>query len=72
MAALRGDEDDAITTLGTIECRCILEDLHLLDILGIDVEVEVSVVAIMEGGTGFLHVANHTVDDHQRLCVGIE
>ena len=72
MTALGGDEDDTISTLGTIESCTVLHDLNLLDIGRIDVQEEVGIVAIVEGGTCLLHITNDTVNNDKGLCIGIE
>ena len=66
------NEDDTSSTLGTIEGSGILHDCHLLDILRIDIEQQVGVIAIVKRSTGLLHVLHHTIDDNQGLGIGIE
>ena len=72
MTTLGGDEDDTISTLGTIESSTVLHDLNLLDIGRIDVQEEVGIVAIVESGTRLLHVTNDTINNDEGLCIGVE
>ena len=70
MAALGLDEHHAIASLSTIEGRGILENGDLLDVLGIDVEQQVGVIAVVEGVTRLLQILHHTVDHDEGLRIG--
>ena len=72
VATLRLDEHYAVGTLGAVEGSGVLQHRHLLDVLRVDVQQEVGVVAIVQRGTCLLHVLNDAVDDEEGLCVGVE
>ena len=72
VAALRLNEHHAVGTLGAVEGGGVLQYRHLLDVLRVDVQQHVGVVAVMQRGTCLLHVLHDAVDDEEWLCVGIE
>ena len=72
MTTLGFNQDNAITTLGTIKSRSILQNGHFVDILGIDVQQQVCIVTRMHHRTGLLHILNHTINHNQRLSIGCE
>ena len=72
VAALGLDENDAVAAFGSVECGGILQHGDLLYVLGVDVEQEVVIVAIVQRRTGFLHVAHNAVDHDERLGIGRE
>ena len=72
MAALRINNQHAICPLGTIECGSVFKHFHTVDVLGVKEVEHIIHKAVVDGGTIVLHIPNHTVDNHERLGVGVE
>ena len=72
MTTFGGNQDNTIRTPCTVDGSGILENLYLLDVVGIDVEQQIRIVANMKRVARFLHVVNHTVDNDQWLSIGIQ
>ena len=72
LVALGFNHHHAVGCLGTIDGSTVLQHGNLLDVLNHDVGKDVVEEAVVERRTGELHVLRHTVDDDERLGIGVE
>ena len=72
LVALGLDEEHAVGTLRTIESSTVLQHGDGLDVVDVQVCQQVVEVAVVEHGARVLHVHDDTVDDDERLGVGVQ
>ena len=72
LTALGVDNDNAVTTLGTIECCTVLDNLNALDVLRVDACEKVVVETFVHRLTVILGVNHVAIQDDERLCIGID
>ena len=72
MSALGGDFQHTVGALCTIDGRTVAEHFYTFDIFRIDQIEDVVIETVVQSGTSVLHIPNHSIDNHERLCIGIE
>ena len=72
MSALGGDFQHTVGALCTIDGRTVAEHFYTFDIFWIDQIEDVVIETVVQSGTSVLHIPNHSIDNHERLCIGIE
>ena len=74
-ATLCSNEDNTVSTLGTIDSSTVAQHLHPVNIIHVHVGEYVIEIAVMNHRAVILHIHHHTVDNHQRLgiaCQGVD
>ena len=66
------DEQDAVTALGTVERRTVLDDAYFLYVIGVDDVEDIVDEAIVERGAVVLHIDEHAIDDYEGLRIRVK
>ena len=72
LVALGLDEHYAVGTLGSVECGTVLEHLHALDVVDVEVGQDIVEVAVVQHLAPILHVHDDIVDDDEGLGIDVE
>ena len=72
LVALGLDEQHAIGSLGTIEGGTVLQYSDCLNVVDVQIGKEVVEIAVVKHGACVLHVEDHTIDDDERLHIGMQ
>ena len=66
------DEDNAVSTLGTIDGSSVFENGNLLNIVYVNTGEDIVEEAVVNGCVTILQILHHTVKNDERLGGGVE